>query len=472
MASSILKKGMSNIKYVLASQAVSYAVSFLTSFVLPGVLGVVPNGYYQVYVFYLSYIGILHFGFNDGVYLKYGSFDYDELPRPLFRSFIRFYGMMTGCEILICLLVMMGETDPNKRFAFFFVTLDILVVNLSSLFNYINQITDRVRLYSFAVVAEKIQIVAAVLVLIALHRVDFRLVIVCDFAAKLVVLGVNLWNDRAIVFGPHLPMRQALPECIDNISTGMKLMIANFMGMLVMGLGRFMLERFGSVRDFSLYSFAVSSINIAMMFVSSVSLILYPMLCRLDRRALPGYFQMLSRMLSAVIFCMMLLYFPLVPVIRLLLGKYAAVLDYLYLLFPIVIMQSKITLLINTYYKSLRREGAMMLANLSSVGMFLLLAGPAFYFYPSVKVIVWATLITFTWRCYASEIYLKRQMKITDYRGMWEELTMAAAFMLAAGLLPGIWGFLAYAACTLLYLFCNRRVLLDDVRRLRATFRS
>lgn len=472
MASSVLKKSVTNIKYVLISQVVSYTLSFLTSFVLPGVLGVVPNGYYQVYVFYLAYIGILHFGFNDGVYLKYGSFDYNELPRPLFRSFMRFYVMMTGGEILICLLFMMGEGDRNKQFAFFFVTLDILVVNLSALFNYINQITDRIKMYSFAVVAEKVQIVAAVLVLIVLRRVDFRLVIVCDFGAKLVVLGINIWNDRAIVFGRHLPMRQAMPECIDNIGTGMKLMIANFMGMLVMGLGRFMLERFGSVRDFSLYSFAVSSINIAMMFVSSVSLILYPMLCRLDRKALPGYFRMISRLLSAIIFCMMILYFPLVPAIRLLLRKYTPVLSYLYLLFPIVIMQSKITLLVNTYYKSLRREGAMMFANLSSVAMFLLLAGPAFYFYPSVKVIVWATLVTFTWRCYSSEIYLKRQMGITDYRSMWEELGMAAAFMLAAGLLPGGWGFVVYTACTLLYLGFNRRALTEDIRRLMASIRA
>ncbi len=472
MAVNVVKKGMTNIKYVLISQAVSYALSFLTSFVLPGVLGVVPNGYYQVYMFYLSYIGVLHFGFNDGVYLKYGSFDYGDLPQPLFRSFMRFYVMMTGGEILICLFAMMGETDANKRFAFFFVTLDILVVNLSALFNYINQITDRIKMYSFAVVAEKVQIVAAVLVLILLHRVDFRLVIVCDFGAKLVVLGVNIWNDQAIVFGPHVPMRQALPECVDNISTGMKLMIANFMGMLVMGLGRFMLERFGSVRDFSLYSFAVSSINIAMMFISSVSLILYPMLCRLDRRALPGYFRMISRMLSTIIFCMMLLYFPLVPAIRLLLRKYVPVLDYLYLLFPIVIMQSKITLLVNTYYKSLRREGAMMLANLSSVGMFLLLAGPAFYFYPSVKVIVWATLITFTWRCYSSEIYLKRQMGIREYRGMIEELAMAVVFVLAAGLVGGLAGFLIYAGCTAVYLALNRRELLDDLRRLRVSLRG
>ena len=470
MTDSIVKKGFTNIKYVLISQVVFYALGFLTSFVLPGVLGVVPNGYYQVYMFYIAYVGILHFGFNDGVYLKYGSCDYDQLPRELFRSFIRFYLVLAGSEMFIFSMLLMMEKDPGKQFAFVFVILDILVVNLSALFNYINQITGRIKLYSFAVVAEKIQIVVAVVVLIALRKVDFRLVIVCDFGAKLVVLAINMWNDRAIVFGRHVPMHQALPECWDNISTGMKLMVANLMGMLVIGLGRLILERFGSVRNFSLYSFAVSSINIAMMFVSSVSLILYPMLCRLDRRALPGYFLFINRMLCTIIFCMLLLYFPLVPAIRVFLPKYTPVLDYLYLLFPIVIMQSKIQLLMNTYYKSLRQEKAMMFANLSSVAMFLVLAVPSFYMMRSIEVIVWSTLLTFTWRCYASEVFLKRVMGIRGYRNIVEELGVAVVFILAAGILKGVAGMAVYVLCVAVYLALHHREIITDVRKLVVSF--
>jgi hypothetical protein len=31
------------------------------------------NGYYQLYLLFTNYVGILHLGFNDGVYLKYGG---------------------------------------------------------------------------------------------------------------------------------------------------------------------------------------------------------------------------------------------------------------------------------------------------------------------------------------------------------------------------------------------------------------
>lgn len=237
------------------------------------------------------------------------------------------------------------------------------------------------------------------------------------------------------------------------------------MGMLVMGLGRFILERFGSVANFSLYSFAMTSINLAMMFVSSVSLVLYPMLCRLDKKSLPGYYLLINRMLSSVVFVMMLIYYPLVPVIRIFLHKYTPTLDYLYLLFPIVIMQSKMQLLNNTYYKSLREEKSMLFANLSAVIIFLLLAVPLFFVFHSIKVIVWVTLATFTWRCYASEIYLKRKMGIAAVRNIFEELTLAAVFIVAAGLVGGIPGMLIYGLCVAVNLFMNRSEILHCAQR-------
>ena len=448
---------MRNIKYVLTSQFIFYALSFITGFVLPGVLGVTANGYYQTYLLFNVYVGIMHFGFNDGIYLKYGRYSYDALPQELFRSFMRFYLMFSSAEIIVLSAMLLFEQDDNKRFAIFFSILNILVVNASGMFNYINQITDRVKIYSFVVVAGNLQVIAAIAVLLLVHGISFRAVIVCDFGAKLIVLIINILCDRRIVFGKALPLRAALPECIDNFSVGIKVMTANVMGMLVIDLGSFILNFGSKISNFSLYAFSVNCTNVAMAFIEASSLVLYPILCRFDRSALPRYFLIINRLLTSFIFCMMLVYYPVVLIIRFFLQKYIPVLDYLYLLFPIVIMGSKMQLLINTYYKSLREEKSMMYANLSSLAIFVLLAVPLFSVFQSIQVIVWATLITFTWRCYASELYLKRKMGITGYRNIFEELLMAVLFILTAGLVKGVGGFLLYAACCAVYLFVNRK---------------
>jgi O-antigen/teichoic acid export membrane protein len=430
-------------------------MSFVTAFILPKLLGVSANGYYQLYLLFTNYVGILHLGFNDGVYLKFGGVDYDDLPRGVFRAFMRFYFAFNALEVLIFTALLFFETDPNRRFAIFFAILNILVVNAAGLFNKINQISNRIKIFSGVVIAGNVQTLAGVGVLVLVHGINFRTVILCDFAAKLMMLLINLFFDRDIVFGRSEPLKGAFDQCVDNFRVGIKLTIANLMGMLVLNLGNFILS-FGSIANFSLYSFAINSTNIAMMFISAISLVLYPILCRLDREALPRYFLLMNRLLCAAIFCMMLLYYPLELAIKLWLKAYTPVLAYLYLLFPIVIMQSKILMLINTYYNSLREEKAMLIANVSSIIVFICITLPLFALIPSINVIAWTTLITFTWRCYASEIYLKKKMGLRGVRNMIEELLMAAAFIVTAGVIGGVAGMVIYALLAALYLFINR----------------
>lgn len=465
MANGIIKRGIANVKYVLLSQFSYYVVTFLTSFVLPGVLGVVPNGYYQIYFFYTTnFVGLMHFGFNDGVFLKYGGYDFDNLPQALFRTFMRMYLCMSGLEVAAMLFVILLEPNPDKRFAYIFAAANIVAVNLSAMLNYLNQATGRIKLYSFVVIAEKVQIIAGLAVMLLLHHMNFRAVIVLDFSAKVVVLLVNVYCCRDLFFGERVPWRAAWGPYWDNIRVGVKLMIANLMAMMVMGAGKLFMERFGTVAHFSEYSFATNITNIAMVFISAVGLVLYPVLCRLEKKTLPYYFQRINRLLCAFIFSMMLLYYPLVPIIRVFLPKYTAVLSYLPLLFPIVIMQSKMQLLINNYYESLREEKAMMWANLSAVALFVVIALPLYLWHPSVMVIVWTTLGVFVWRCYASELFLKRKLGIRSLRNMFEELGMGALFILVNTLFGWGLGAVLYASAVALYLLCYRKEILPAAR--------
>lgn len=468
---SLIKRGIQNVKYVLLSQFIWYTLGFFISFVVPGLLGVRNNAYYQTYILFTTYIGILHFGFNDGIYLKYGSYDYDQLPKGLFRSYMRFYLAFTSVEILVLTGFMLIQKDPGMRFASFFAILDILVVNASKMFNNINQVTGRMKIYSFVVVAENLQILVLVIILIFLNQVNFYYVIAADFAAKCVVLVINIYRDRDIVFGKAAPFRVALGDCFDTIRVGIKLMIPNFMAMIIIDLGQFILKFFGSKDNFSTYAFAVDSLNLGMMFIAGVSLVVYPILCRLDKKLLPNYFVILNRLLSAIIFTMILMYYPLSLVIQVFLPKYASTLGYLYLLFPSVIMQSKLQLLINTYYKSLRLEKTMLYANLSSIAVFLLIAVPLYAIFHTIQMIAWATLITLAWRCYASEFYLKRKMGITSYRNIGEELVMAAAFIVTTGFVGGVWGLLIYVALLAIYMAANMKEIVSYSKKFVAVIR-
>lgn len=80
-----------NLVYTLSSQGVSIILGILKVLILPFILGIEEFGYWQVYLLYVGYLGILSFGFNDGIMLKYGSLNNNQLPKPLLRSSIQIF---------------------------------------------------------------------------------------------------------------------------------------------------------------------------------------------------------------------------------------------------------------------------------------------------------------------------------------------------------------------------------------------
>ena len=88
-----------NFSYSLTSNLISLIISTLVVLVIPRIIGVEDYGFWQLYLFYSSYIGFLHFGWNDGIYLRYGGEEYDDLDKAgKFAEEMRqkYYGEFAG----------------------------------------------------------------------------------------------------------------------------------------------------------------------------------------------------------------------------------------------------------------------------------------------------------------------------------------------------------------------------------------
>ena len=81
-----VKDIIKNFSYTVSSNLVVLAVSSLIVLIIPKYIGIIEYGYWQIYVFYSSYVGFLHFGWSDGIYLRYGGAKYSELNKKLFFS--------------------------------------------------------------------------------------------------------------------------------------------------------------------------------------------------------------------------------------------------------------------------------------------------------------------------------------------------------------------------------------------------
>ena len=95
------KKFAANVVVSVIAQIISLAVSFLLNLVIPKFIDEYAYSYWQMYVLYVGYVGVLHFGLLDGLVLRYGAYDYDELDRARIRSQFKFLLFTTAALALL-----------------------------------------------------------------------------------------------------------------------------------------------------------------------------------------------------------------------------------------------------------------------------------------------------------------------------------------------------------------------------------
>ncbi|OBZ11223.1 lipopolysaccharide biosynthesis protein [Bacillus sp. FJAT-26390] len=455
----IYKLGIQNIMYSITSQALSFLLSIVTGFILPITMGVADYGYWQVYLFYIGFIMLFCFGFNDGLYLRYGSYNYNQLPFDKLRIAMRIFIIAISITTGILLVFSFRESDPNKVFAFCAISINLIILGINGTLLTVLQFTNRIKLNSFLTIANKLIFVIIIVPLLLIDWVDFRVIIIADIITKLFVLAFNIYKSNELFRGHTATFSIGIKEYWDDISIGISLMFANIVGSLLIGVGRFIVERYMSLETYSLYSFATTITTFALIFIAAASMSLYPLLKRVMKQKLPVIYVELNQLLCIGLFFLLAGYYPLHYLIKNYYTSFNGILEYFYLLFIIVVSQGKMQFMINTYYKVLREEKAMLIANLSSVVFAILAIIPAFYFTHSIFSIVIGTTVTLIWRCYASEFFLKKKMGITSYSNMIIELSMIILFVITIISFKPVIGFFIFFLINCGNVFINRSLL-------------
>ena len=228
-----------------------------------------------------------------------------------------------------------------------FASINIPIAGLSGVLIYVFQVTNQLKKYSFYTVFDKIVVLLVISLVLVLGIDNFIFVVIADTFSKIVVLGLMVYSCRDIIFGNGCDFATAYKETQKNISVGLKLMFANLAGMLVLGFGRFLIERFDNVEVYGAYSFSISTMNLILVFVSAIGLVIYPTLGRLDTKNYSKYFIQLNNIICLFVYFLLVAYFPLSVFVLKVMSKYVVVLEYLPIIFSIIFIQAKMQILIN-----------------------------------------------------------------------------------------------------------------------------
>ena len=271
--------------------------------------------------------------------------------------------------------------------------------------------------------------VSAVGAMIVSEYLSFPLLVAADLWVKLVVLGANMFKSRGLFFGPSEGLRAGLIEYSRNTRVGVFLLFANLASVALVGVGLIVVERFLPARDFAVYAFAANLTSYMLVFVTASSYAVYPFLKRVPSERLAPYYGQLNALLVGGLGCLLLCYWAVRLMLTYWYPEYSGALAYLGVLFVLVIPQGKMMFLNNSYYQALRCERQLLFANLSGVAVAALLVGVGFWLTRSTLVVALGTVLAATWRCYASEFYLKRRLGISRHGNVLVELALMLAFV-------------------------------------------
>ena len=133
-----------NIIRIFSANFLSMISGIIIGFVVPAVLSIEDYSYVKTYTFYVSYIGFLHFGFIDGMYIKYGGKESKDIDTSQFKSEHRVFMIM---EILVTIIFMiMGIL--SKDIIIFLMGLSIIPINTLSFHKLFYQATGQFKEYA------------------------------------------------------------------------------------------------------------------------------------------------------------------------------------------------------------------------------------------------------------------------------------------------------------------------------------
>jgi len=457
-----------NFSYAITANFVSLFVSTLAILILPKLIGVEEYGYWQLYLFYSSYVGLLQFGWNDGIYLIYGGKKYKELDKGLFFS--QFY-MLVIFQLIIVAIIFSSSiifvTDTKKIFVFEMTAISMLIANARYMLLFILEATNRIKKYAQITMMDRILYCCLIIAFLVFGIKDYKLMILVDLICKLMSLFYAMYSCKDMVFRRISTFYFSFKESLKNISVGIKLMLSNIASMLIIGVVRFGIEHSWDMSTFGKVSLSLSVSNFMMLFINAIGIIMYPILRRTDEKKLPSIYVTMRDFLMVILFGSLIVYFPLKVVLSAWLPKYADSLIYMALIFPMCVFEGKMALLINTYLKTLRKEKLMLKINLISLSLSVMITFVTAILFKNLNLSIASIVILLAFRCVLAEMFLSNILKISLYKDIVLELTLTLIFILAGWFINSWLAILLYTVAYILYLVIKRKDITNTIKNVR-----
>lgn len=373
--------------YILFANIISMVIGLFNSFMLPKFLSLDTYAIVKTYNLYITYANLFCFGYNEGMYLRYGGKNIKKINKNDMTSNLTNFIYLEFATFLVLLIA--SFTIHNYVLGAFSIAM--FALNIITYLKSLYQATGEFVQYGRALNYEKIGVFILNIVLMFVLKSDnYYLYIAVQVAVEVIVCIYLLIMLRKSLELPTY-FRINFGEIISNIKDGFILMVGNFSSSIFVGMDRWFVKILLTSAHFAYYSFAASIESLINVFITPITISLYNEFCKgIDDKRI----KLIKNSIMIWGFAIITVAFPIKWIVMNYLVKYVEALSVIYVLLVAQPFYAVIKGIYVNLYKSNKRQNYYMKQMLIMILIGAVLNGIFYLIYNNMLSIAYATLIT------------------------------------------------------------------------------
>lgn len=400
-----LKRG---IMYIFIANIVNLAINLITGFVLPKILSIETYSNIKLFQLYITYIGIVSFGFADGMYLRIGGKEIETLnKREVLEEFKTFKAFQLIVEIIAIIISICIKNE-----ILLLCSIVILPINIANYLRQVYQAIGQFKKYSRFTNINTILIFIVNIFLLFVIKTDYYKIYILGYVLVYALYCILIEIETKKFFGNE-KAKSDKKYLVKNIKSGFFLMIGNFCNVIFTSIDRLFVQNLLGVIQFAYYSFAVSIENLMNVFVTPISTVMYNYFCNNREKEKIVNVKMYILLFSAIIISVI---FLAKFIVDMWLTKYKNTLEVLFLLFSSQYVAIMIRCVHINLYKSEKKQDKYFKIMIVVVILSIILNIIAYNISKTINSIAIATLITnIIWFIIGEYEFENYRLKVKDY---------------------------------------------------------
>lgn len=261
-----------NFLRVLSSNGAVALVGLVSSLMLPGILSIEDYAIYQTFYLYLSYIAIFSLGFPSGMVIKYAGRKREEIEKEQYKAEIRLLILILICFTIIGFLLSLRK---QSRMLLLISAMIFPYCYLRSHQNLL-QAWQKFREYAVLhVLLSAVPMLFPIITYFFIGKVTAGFCIACYIATYSILCILYLVQHCKLL--KNITCASLFTK--ENWNTekvGFFFLLGNYINSLFHSVDKQFIKWFGTVPEFSFYSFAITMQSVMTIFITAISLPLFP----------------------------------------------------------------------------------------------------------------------------------------------------------------------------------------------------